>query len=145
MPDLECRAVVDKAFGEIQRSLDLEQGILFKVCWFNPGPTDPADFLWLFTTLSMDIVSWAPFIEDLMSVYRKLNTSQPVKLPMKTSSFKQWSEALIKYKESSELDGELDYWHKMAAAPCDDLPIDFTGGNHGQDTTRSNYYGNGPG
>ncbi|HBT88792.1 non-ribosomal peptide synthetase [Desulfobacter sp.] len=137
VPDLECRAVVDKAFGEIQRSLDLEQGILFKVCWFNPGPHRPGRLLVVVHHIVMDIVSWAPFIEDLMSVYRKLNTSQPVKLPMKTSSFKQWSEALIKYKESSELDGELDYWHKMAAAPCDDLPIDFTGGNHGQDTTRS--------
>ncbi|SDT84455.1 non-ribosomal peptide synthetase [Desulfobacula phenolica] len=137
VPDNECREIIDQTLHKLQRTLDMEQGPLFRVCWFNPGPHRPGRLLVLVHHIIMDIVSWTPLIEDLMVVYRQLSKSQPVKLPMKTSSFKQWAKALKDYGTSEELKKEMPYWLDLAEHPPQPLPIDFSDKDHSHSTTQS--------
>lgn len=127
-PDHECIKIIGETFDQLQRSLNLTQGPLFHVCWFNSGSQKPGRILVIVHHMVMDIVSWASLIEDLMNVYRQLSRSQQVKLPVKTSSFKQWAMALVDYGQSQALQEELPYWLTLAKQQPQPLPVDFPDG-----------------
>jgi non-ribosomal peptide synthase protein (TIGR01720 family) len=51
-----------------------------------------------------------------------------VQLPPKTTSFKQWSEFLQEYAQSTELQQEQNYWLQTSRQSCSTLPVDNPGG-----------------
>ncbi|TKH08520.1 non-ribosomal peptide synthetase, partial [Bacillus wiedmannii] len=63
--------------------------------------------------LVVDGVSWRIIIEDLNKGYTLSKQGNEVILPRKTMSFKLWSEALNKYRESESLKKEIPYWQKV--------------------------------
>lgn len=137
VPDSECPAIIQKEYQKLQCSLDLEKGSLFQVCWFNPGPQQPGRLLVVVHHIVMDIVSWTSLIEDLMLVYRQIDSSKEVRLPVKTSSFKQWALVLEEYAHSETLKKELPYWLRLSQHPLHPLPVDFPDSDHGLSTSRS--------
>ncbi|MCP4235921.1 MAG: non-ribosomal peptide synthetase, partial [Aestuariibacter sp.] len=84
-----------------QASLNLETGPLVRLVLFNLG--DESRLLWCIHHLAVDGVSWRILIEDLHTAYHQAVSGQPVSLPAKTSSFKAWSERLVKWQESESL------------------------------------------
>ena len=107
-------AMQERAKG-LEGSLNLETGPLLKTALFDLGQDKP---LRLFVTchhLVVDGVSWQPLLADWETAYQQISTGKPVKLPSKTTSFKEWAEKLILYAQSPALNKEMDYWRSGAA------------------------------
>ena len=112
------------ASNEIQRSINLERGPLFKVGLFKTWVKDY--LLFCIHHLVVDGVSWRILIEDLLMNYQLIEAGKEMSLPQKTNSFQEWSRALSRYLESERLQKEIPYWIK-AEADIDDGNIPFNG------------------
>jgi amino acid adenylation domain-containing protein/non-ribosomal peptide synthase protein (TIGR01720 family) len=135
VPETERACLIDETFSHINRSLNLEQGPLFHVCWFDPGAHQGGRLLLVVHHMIIDIVSWTPLIEDLMTAYRQLVGDKEIKLPMKTSSFLDWAKALVDYAHSQAALKDVPYWIGQGERPP--LPVDSLDGDNALVTTRS--------
>ncbi|MGH8390012.1 MAG: non-ribosomal peptide synthetase [Pseudomonas sp.] len=117
-------------FADAQRSLDLENGPLMRVLLVD-GPEDQQRLFIAIHHLVVDGVSWRVLLDDLQTVYRQLDAQQAVKLPAKTSAFKDWAARLQAYAGSESLREELSWWQAQLAGPSAQLPCDRPeGGRH---------------
>ncbi len=68
----------------------------------------------LFTAhhLIVDGVSWRVILDDFMTILKKLNEDSDIKLPPKTHSYKEWSEALQSYSKNN-FSEEVEYWKSI--------------------------------
>ncbi|SFL84947.1 non-ribosomal peptide synthetase [Nitrosomonas communis] len=135
--DIECEQIIHTEFEHLQQSLNLEYGPLFQICWFSLGANHRGRLLIIAHHLVIDIVSWAILIEDLMTAYRQLNDSKEVHLPIKTSSFKQWAQALVEYAQSHNIKEEVPYWLSISKQTFQSLPVDNIDPDHSLATTQS--------
>ncbi|MHC8366018.1 non-ribosomal peptide synthetase [Pseudomonas sp. ZT5P21] len=110
-------------FADAQRSLDLEQGPLMRVLLID-GPEGRQRLFFAIHHLVVDGVSWRVLLEDLQTVYRQLAAEQSVKLPAKTSAFKDWAARLQAYAGSESLREELSWWQSQLAGPSAGLPCE---------------------
>ncbi|MEJ1930816.1 amino acid adenylation domain-containing protein, partial [Nostoc sp. NIES-2111] len=115
--------------SEIQASLNLSQGPLVRVALFELGSQNQR-LLVVIHHLAVDGVSWRILLEDLQSAYHQLSQGQPVKLPAKTTSFKQWASLLQDYAQSKTLQQELEHWLSLSNANVSPLPVDYAGGTN---------------
>jgi non-ribosomal peptide synthase protein (TIGR01720 family) len=76
----------------------------------------------------MDGVSWRILLEDFYTGYIQSLKSEDVLLPLKTDSFKTWSESLNRYaaempvKNGREFRRQLEYWKGVETADAAPLP-----------------------
>ncbi|WPN28582.1 non-ribosomal peptide synthetase [Pseudomonas sp. P5_109] len=110
-------------FADAQRSLDLEEGPLMRVLLVD-GPEGQQRLFIAIHHLVVDGVSWRVLLDDLQTVYRQLDAQQSVKLPAKTSAFKDWAARLQAYAGSESLREELGWWQTQLAGPSAELPCD---------------------
>ncbi|UCH95078.1 MAG: amino acid adenylation domain-containing protein, partial [Candidatus Aminicenantes bacterium] len=77
--------------------------------------------------LVIDGVSWRILFEDIDTLYHQYKNRQPAELPLKTGSFKLWSQQLSQYANSKLFLKEKPYWKKTetAAAAIPKIPGDF--------------------
>jgi hypothetical protein len=123
----EVQVWVEQKVDESQTSIDLERGPLMKTTLFH---LEKGDYLLLILHhLVVDGVSWRILLEDLETLYRQYKHGEPLALPLKTDSFKLWSEKLSLYADSSEFLKERSYWEGVIEAAAGILPIprDFPG------------------
>lgn len=117
-------------FADAQRSLDLAEGPLMRVLLVD-GPEGQQRLFIAIHHLVVDGVSWRVLLNDLQTVYRQLDAQQSVKLPAKTSAFKDWAARLQAYAGSESLREELSWWQAQLAGPSAELPCDRPeGGRH---------------
>jgi len=103
--------MVEQICDEKQRSMNLEKGPLFKCVLFQ---LMEGNYLFMcLHHLVVDGVSWRILIEDVQSGLKQQKEGEEIKLPKKTASFKEWSEALKEYKDSKKLEKEIEYWRKV--------------------------------
>jgi amino acid adenylation domain-containing protein/non-ribosomal peptide synthase protein (TIGR01720 family) len=122
----ERAAEVERICGERQASLSLEHGPLLRAVLFETG--DEQRFFIAIHHLAVDGVSWRVLLEDLETAVRQTARGEAVKLPPKTTSFREWSIKLAAHAASGALDGEMEYWTRPHDAPA--LPRDHAwGGN----------------
>jgi amino acid adenylation domain-containing protein/non-ribosomal peptide synthase protein (TIGR01720 family) len=114
-------------FADAQRSLDLEEGPLLRVLLVD-GPESQQRLFIAIHHLVVDGVSWRVLLDDLQTVYRQLDAQQAVKLPAKTSAFKDWAARLQAYAGSESLREELGWWQAQLAGPTAGLPCDHPDG-----------------
>src|SRR5262249_26783067 len=112
--DLSAHGEPARALAEIgdrlQRSLDLNEGPLFRAALFHLAANDDR-LLLIDHPLIIDGVSWRILIEDLASAYRQaLEGRLVVALPPKSTSFQEWAEHLYRYGQSPGLQQEAEYW-----------------------------------
>ena len=110
-------------FADAQRSLDLEEGPLMRALLVD-GPEGQQRLFIAIHHLVVDGVSWRVLLDDLQTVYRQLDAQQSVKLPAKTSAFKDWAARLQAYAGSESLREELSWWQSQLAGPSAELPCD---------------------
>ncbi|UWF47514.1 non-ribosomal peptide synthase/polyketide synthase [Pseudomonas sp. N3-W] len=108
---------------ELQRSLDLNHGPLIRALLVEL-PDASQRLLLVIHHLVVDGVSWRILLEDLQSAYQQLSTGQPLRLPAKTTAFKDWGERLQGYARSATLESELAYWREQLAVAPVELPLD---------------------
>ena len=136
VPEAMQQARVEQGAAEAQASLDLEHGPLMRVVLFERGAGRPARLLWVLHHLVGDGVSWGILLQDLQSALTQIKQGAPIQLPPKTTSFKQWSESLAQYAQSSAIQRELDYWLSLPWAEVSPLPVDIAGGANTDASTR---------
>jgi len=122
--------------AELQASLDLTEGPLLRVAWFNLGGDRPNLLLFIIHHLAVDGVSWRILLSDLQTIYQQLSQGKTIQLPAKTTSFKQWSEFLQEYAQSPALQQECNYW-LQATDRTVSLPLDNPDGNNTVATANS--------
>ncbi|MHC5747095.1 MAG: amino acid adenylation domain-containing protein [Nostoc sp.] len=115
---------------QLQASLNLTQGPLFRVALFDLGANQPSRLLWVIHHLVVDGVSWRILIEDFQTAYQKIYQDKALQLPPKTTSLKQWSSYLQEYAQLPALRSELEYWMRIGQQPVRSIPIDFSYGNN---------------
>ncbi len=114
--------------NQLQASLNLSDGTIVKVAYFNLGQHQPSRLLFVIHHLAVDVGSWRILLDDLQTAYQQLSEGKAIKLPPKTTSFKQWSQRLIEYAQSIELEREQVYWLAASREWVSPLPMDFPDG-----------------
>ena len=131
---LERSATFTRIATELQTSLDISVGLLVRAALFNFGPDRPPYFLWIIHHLAVDGVSWRILLEDLRTIYPRLERNEEAQLPPKTTSYKRWSETIQEYATSESGSMELKYWASLPWYKSHPLPRDK---NRGLNTVAS--------
>ncbi|MCM3338072.1 non-ribosomal peptide synthase/polyketide synthase [Paenibacillus sp. MER TA 81-3] len=128
LPAAEQAAALEQKADELQSSLDLVQGPLLRVAYFDMGKTSKARVLIILHHLIADGVSWRILLEDLQSVCECVSRGELAELQLKTTSYKKWAEAITQYAQSGALESEWSDWlHEEGEHPVCELPLDVQG------------------
>ncbi|MGG2065340.1 non-ribosomal peptide synthase/polyketide synthase [Bacillus sp. S14(2024)] len=117
--------VIQKEINIAQGSLNLHDGPLMRMVYFDEGEKTGRLF-WTIHHLAVDGVSWRILLEDLQTAYNQAIQGQKIQLPMKSTSFKEWSEKLHHYAESGISQEVLHYWERQSEQEVVMLPVDLT-------------------
>ncbi|MGH2621926.1 MAG: condensation domain-containing protein, partial [Anaerolineales bacterium] len=131
------KTAVEAAAAELQASLNLSEGPLLRVAFFDLGQEKPGRLLLAIHHLAVDGVSWRILLEDLQTGYQQLSQGREMSLPAKTTSFKHWSEKLREYACSDRLEEESAYWMAEPRKQVRRLPVDIPGGANTVDSSRT--------
>ncbi len=115
--------IVDTA-TELQASLDLSTSLM-RIAYFDLGTETLGKLLIIIHHLVIDGVSWRILLEDLQTAYQQLSQGEAIRLPAKTTAYKQWAEQLIEYAKSTEVRNQFDYWQQVEQSSFK-LPVDFS-------------------
>ncbi len=89
----------------VDRGLDLENGPLLAAVVFPHLEGGPAMFITVHH-LVMDVVSWAPLLDDWAAAYEQLRRGDSVVFGPKSTSVRQW--AALQSDDPDDLDGSVD-------------------------------------
>lgn len=104
----------------IQGSLDILQGVLFKVVHFNLGDTSPGRIMFCFHHLVIDGVSWHILLQDLEQAMTDASANKSIMLEDKTCSYQKWAEYLKNRVAEGYFDKDRAYWMAQFK-PCNQL------------------------
>ncbi|MES1245845.1 MAG: amino acid adenylation domain-containing protein [Acidobacteriota bacterium] len=128
LPDgLRTRAL-EAAADQVNASLDLEKGPLFRGVLFDLEAGRPGRLLITAHHLCMDVVSWNILIGDLQRACRRLARREALELPAKTTSFRDWAERLADLATTPAVEAEVAHWTRWEGRPAP-LPRDLSGVN----------------
>ncbi|MFN8596434.1 MAG: amino acid adenylation domain-containing protein [Anaerolineae bacterium] len=130
LPLTAQREAVEQHATAIQGSLNLSEGPLLRVAYFDLGPQQPGRLLFAIHHLVVDGVSWRILLEDFQTLYAQLSHRQPVRLPPKTTSLQYWAARLEAYAQTPEVVDQLPYWLNALSGPLNHLPLDFADGDN---------------
>ncbi|GIO01643.1 non-ribosomal peptide synthetase [Brevibacillus halotolerans] len=74
--------------------------------------------------LVVDGVSWRILLEDFSDLYRQLEANEEMKLPAKTTSYREYASQLQSFAGSKKLIKELAYWKEIESVSFVPLPKD---------------------
>jgi amino acid adenylation domain-containing protein/non-ribosomal peptide synthase protein (TIGR01720 family) len=132
LPKDQQVAQVEAISVQLQASLNLTEGPLFRVALFDLGINQPSRLLWIIHHLVVDGVSWRILIEDFQTAYQQICQDKALQLPAKTTSLQQWSNYLQEYAQLPELRSELEYWLTIEQQPIKPIPVDFSYRNNSE-------------
>ncbi|MFN8596436.1 MAG: amino acid adenylation domain-containing protein [Anaerolineae bacterium] len=130
VPDAWLCEAIETAAAWLRAVVNLREGSLLRVAFFNCGQTRSSRLLLSAHHLVIDTVSWRILLEDFQRTYNQLARGEPVQLPNKTTSFKQWAERLVTYAQSATAKRELDFWQSLTRDAVAQLPRDFAHGDN---------------
>ncbi|SCE99441.1 non-ribosomal peptide synthase domain TIGR01720/amino acid adenylation domain-containing protein [Micromonospora viridifaciens] len=123
------KKAVTEVSDALQRSLDLADGPLIRVAYFDLGQR-PHCLLLLAHWLVVDHFSSRVLLEDLLACYRQYGTgAAAATLPGRTTPFPVWAAALAERARSPELVGQLPYWTDPVRRELSPLHLDGAGPN----------------
>jgi non-ribosomal peptide synthase protein (TIGR01720 family) len=93
----EQRIAIEQNAARSQASLDLSHGPVMRVVLFRLGSNQPARLLIVIHHLVVDAISWRILLEDFATAYGQLEREETIRLPAKTTSFKEWANRLESY------------------------------------------------
>ena len=120
--DEELAAAITATAEELQRSLDLQHGPVLRVVWLETGAGRGGRLLLVAHHLVVDGVSWRVLLEDLERGYEQAAGGAVVELGAKTSSYREWAEALVAEAERGLGAAEEEYWTDVARAHVVEIP-----------------------
>ncbi len=137
LPPQQQQTTLLTTANKLQSSLNLANGPLLQVAYFDFGINKPGRLLWVIHHLAVDGVSWRILIEDFQTAYQLLSKGETIQLPAKTTSYKQWSEQLQNYSQLASVQSELNYWCNSLSQAVKPIAVDFPQGNNTEASVRS--------
>ncbi len=120
--DVADAQALNELVNAAQRSLDLIDGPVIRVVHAQMADGE-SRLMIAIHHLVIDGVSWRILLQDLQQAYAAYAEGREATLPIRTSSFRSWAEAL--QGEAPNLAAnELDYWLAQLDQPGTDLPCD---------------------
>lgn len=119
--------------ARLQASFDVEQGPIFKLVYFKAATPALSLVGVLVHHIVADAVSLGIILEDLTTL---LGSSGA--LPLKTSSYKDFSDALQAKVNAEAFQGDIDYWQNFAddcAANINAVPVDISDAKNSEKDT----------
>lgn len=117
-------AGLKEAIGTIQKSLDIEKGEMIKAALIKTPASQKANRLFIVVHhLAVDGVSWRILLQDLEEILAQVIAGNKVAAKPKSSSYRQWYEALVNYGKTDRLKNQFPYWQNAANA-FEPLPVD---------------------
>jgi amino acid adenylation domain-containing protein/non-ribosomal peptide synthase protein (TIGR01720 family) len=113
---------IERRAARLQAGLDLTDGPLIRVQLFRLD-SDRARLLLIIHHLVVDGVSWRVLLEDFYTAYQQRLRREPIQLPPKTTSTKEWASRLRDY--ASSLGNEFEYWLDEARTRAGGIPVDY--------------------
>ncbi len=126
VPSVDQPTAVTDSAAQLQTTLSLRKGRLFCAAYYDLGSTNSARLFIAVHHLAVDLVSWVILLEDMELAYRQLLIGQRVRLPAKTTSFRQWAHRLSDYASSAVLQEEAAYWRAIPTSPVPLLAADLS-------------------
>ena len=123
--EVQTIADIEAKSNALQSAINLTEGPVLKVALFHAPDKDVV--VMICHHLAVDGVSWRIIAEDLNFGYQMVAEGKPVTLPKKTHSYKYYSEAIARYRDSYALSKEKAYWETIQKK-MEKLP---QGGNNG--------------
>ncbi|HEX6541515.1 MAG TPA: amino acid adenylation domain-containing protein [Ktedonobacterales bacterium] len=123
VPESRQTAAIEEHAAALQRGLNLSTGPLLRVAYFILGASHPGRLLFISHHLTIDGVSWRILIEDFQRAYGQLRLGQPVRLPPKTTSYRDWAQRLTAFAQSSDIRDEAAFWLNAAGPGLPGLPV----------------------
>ncbi|MDG9701520.1 non-ribosomal peptide synthetase [Streptomyces sp. DH37] len=111
----------------------LESGPLLTARLFTATGARPARLLLAVHHLVVDGVSWRVLLEDLETAYRQARAGEPVRLPARTTSVREWARRLRAHAAAGGFAAQRDHWETVARHCAEPLPVDSGGGNTAAD------------
>src|SRR5258708_36005180 len=107
-----------------QRGLSTEEGRLMGAALMQTPEAEEANrLLMVIHHLGVDGVSWRILLEELDQQLSGIMSHKAVTATAKSSSYRQWHQALTQYSQSQQLAGQKAYW-KQVAGSSEPLPQD---------------------
>jgi len=122
------REQIEVSAVEYQKSLNLTEGPLMRVVYYDMGEGRPDRLLLVTHHMVVDGISWRIILSDLQTAYQQVEAGRSAVLPPKTTSYQKWAEKLAAYAETEELEKERGYWLSEEMRGLDPLPVDDEGG-----------------
>ncbi|MCL5072431.1 MAG: condensation domain-containing protein, partial [Actinobacteria bacterium] len=117
------KEIIKERSSEIQRSLNIAVGQVIGIGLFTGVIDGYQRLLIAVHHLIIDGISWRVLLDDFLSLYEQISTGVGVRLLPKTSSYKQWGDALLNYTKSERVQKHWDYWLKVGER-ASLLPVD---------------------
>jgi amino acid adenylation domain-containing protein/non-ribosomal peptide synthase protein (TIGR01720 family) len=114
--------------SQLQRTMDIERGILVCGRLFDFADTAPQKLLIIIHHLVVDTVSWGILLDDLQLAYRQLENGLTPEFAPQTTPFFAWAHSLLQYGKGLA-PAEKGYWRDRASRGCGRLHRDFDGIN----------------
>ncbi|HVH12444.1 MAG TPA: condensation domain-containing protein, partial [Longimicrobium sp.] len=115
-----------EAAAERQAGLDLEAGPIGRAVLFDRGDGRRV-LLLILHHLVVDGVSWRILREDLERAVAQLQAGGTVDVGTKSTSYRQWAEALRALASDPSLAAEAEHWRAQGAEGAPPLPADGAG------------------
>ncbi|MFD3519137.1 amino acid adenylation domain-containing protein [Streptomyces sp. NPDC058653] len=100
-----------------QGELDVRDGRMVRVVWFDAGPDTPGRLLFMANHLACDGVSWRVVVPDLVGAYQEIAAGRGPGLRPVETSLRHWSRALQEQARTEERRAELPLWEQTLAVP----------------------------
>ncbi|MDY0814511.1 condensation domain-containing protein, partial [Kitasatospora purpeofusca] len=132
-PAGERAARAEELATALQGSLDLEHGPSLRVLHLHTDG-EPDRLLIMCHHLVVDGMSRGLVLEDLTTLTEQAVAGQPLLLPPKTTSFRDWTDRIDEYAAGEELLAEVPFWLEQVApfpegARRPAVPVDHQGGS----------------
>ena len=112
----------DRAIEHAQADLDLEHGPLARAVLLRTDDDDDDLLVVVVHHLVIDVVSWTILVDDLEAAYRQALNDDGIRLPQRTSSYRDW----VSYLTSRDWTIERAFWLRfLSNVPDSDEPHSF--------------------
>ncbi|QSQ17130.1 non-ribosomal peptide synthetase [Myxococcus landrumensis] len=136
LPSSERVREQERQATSLQKSLNLSEGPLLRVAFFDWGQEQPGRLLLIIHHLATDGISWRVLMEDLQTLWEQLAAGKEPRLPSKTTSYQEWARKLSEYSQSDKARQELPVWTSEAYSRVAPIPRDFPEGRNIEGSTR---------
>jgi amino acid adenylation domain-containing protein/non-ribosomal peptide synthase protein (TIGR01720 family)/FkbM family methyltransferase len=124
------KPALEASFEQVQRSLNLSFGPLFRIVLFEGGPSGGRRLFIVVHHLAVDAVSWRVLLHDLQTAYNQMSDGKQTALGTRSTSFSVYARALERAAVEGLPEAERLFWESMTglAGNVARIPVDTEGG-----------------